>query len=186
MRIIGGQWRGRRLFAPEGTETRPTADRVREALFNIIRSDVYDARIFDPFAGSGSLSLEALSRGAAFCVMTDASKKAAASIRRNIELCGAQDRTRLIVSQWQAAIPSLRGERFSLVFLDPPYRMTEAYAQVTGRLLDEGMLTDDVLIVMEHAKDTTLPELPQQLEVYDVRRYGEVCLSLARRRSVEE
>ena len=77
MRIIGGQWRGRRLFAPEGMETRPTSDKVREALFNIIRSDVYDAQVFDVFAGSGALSLEALSRGAEFAVLTEASRKAA-------------------------------------------------------------------------------------------------------------
>ena len=89
MRIIGGQWRGRRLFAPEGMETRPTADKVREALFNIIQRDVYDARIFDAFAGSGALSLEALSRGAEFSVMTDASRKAVSAIRRRTEkYCG--------------------------------------------------------------------------------------------------
>ena len=89
MHIIAGERRGAQLFAPKGMDTRPTADRVREALFNIIRNDVYDARIWDVFAGSGALSLEALSRGAEFSVLTDASRKAAAAIKRNIELCGA-------------------------------------------------------------------------------------------------
>ena len=186
MRIIAGQWRGRRLFAPDGMDTCPTADRVREALFNIIRTDVYDAHIFDPFAGSGSLSLEALSRGAAFSVMTDASRKAAAAIKRNIELCRAQEQTRLIPSEWQAVIPSLRGQKFSLVFLDPPYRLTAAYAEVPERLLRENMLTDDALLVMEHSQEVTLPPLPPEFELYDTRRYGTVCLSLARRRSVNE
>lgn len=186
MRIIGGQWRGRRLFAPDGMDTRPTADRVREALFNIIRNDVWDARIFDAFAGSGSLSLEALSRGAAFAVLTDASRKAAAVIKRNIELCGAQEQTRLMITEWQAALPALRGQKFSLVFLDPPYRLVAAYAEVTARLLKEDMLTEDALIVMEHSSDVVLPELPEEVEVYDVRRYGTVCLSLVRRKGVEE
>ena len=186
MRIIGGQWRGRRLFAPEGMDTRPTSDRVREALFNIIRNDLDEARIWDVFAGSGALSLEALSRGAAFSVMTDASRKAVSAMKRNIELCGAGERTKVIVSEWQAAVPSLRGQKFSLVFLDPPYKLTGAYADVIRRLLDEGMLTEDALIVMEHSREAVLPELPQEAELYDTRRYGDTCLSLVRLRGEEE
>ena len=186
MRIIGGQWRGRRLFAPEGMETRPTSDKVREALFNIIRNDVFDARIWDVFAGSGALSLEALSRGAEFAVLTDASRKAAASIKRNIELCGAGEQTKLMVTEWQGAVSSLRGQKFSLVFLDPPYKLTSAYADVVKRLLEEKMLTDDALIVMEHSRDAALPELPDEVELYDTRRYGDTCLSLVRVRGAEE
>lgn len=185
MRIIGGQWRGRRLFAPEGMETRPTSDKVREALFNIIRGDVYDARVWDVFAGSGALSLEALSRGAESAVMTEASRKAAAAIKRNIELCGAGGKTRVIVSEWQAAVASLRGQQFSLVFLDPPYRMTQAYADVVRRLLDEKMLTEDALIVMEHAREAVLPELPAEVELFDTRQYGDTRLSLVRLRGEE-
>ena len=186
MRIIGGQWRGRRLYAPEGMETRPTSDKVREALFNIIRNDVFDAIVFDAFAGSGALSLEALSRGAEFAVMTDASRKAASAIKRNIELCGAGEKTKLLVSEWQAAVPSLRGKRFSLVFLDPPYKLTSAYHDVVRRLLDEDMLSEDALIVMEHAKDAVLPELPAEVELFDTRKYGDTCLSLVRRRGEAE
>ncbi len=186
MRIIGGQWRGRRLFAPEGMETRPTSDKVREALFNIIRNDVFDARIWDVFAGSGALSLEALSRGAEFAVLTDASRKAAASIKRNIELCGAGEQTKLMVTEWQGAVSSLRGQKFSLVFLDPPYKLTSAYADVVKRLLEENMLTEDALIVMEHSRDAALPELPDEVELYDTRRYGDTCLSLVRVRGAEE
>ena len=86
MRIIAGEARGRRLFAPEGDETRPTADRVREALFNIIRAEVEGAVVLDLFAGSGALALEAISRGAARAVLCDRSPKAVAVIRRNIAL----------------------------------------------------------------------------------------------------
>jgi len=186
MRIIGGQWRGRRLFAPEGMETRPTSDKVREALFNIIRNDVFDARIWDVFAGSGALALEALSRGAEYAVLTDASRKAASSIKRNIELCGAQEQTRLLVTEWQGAVSSLKGQKFSLVFLDPPYKLTGAYADVVNRLLAEDMLREDALIVMEHARDAVLPELPGGVELCDTRRYGDTCLSLVRRRGETE
>ncbi len=180
MRIIGGQWRGRRLFAPEGMETRPTSDKVREALFNIIRSDVPNARIFDVFAGSGALSLEALSRGAEFSVMTDASRKAVSAIKRNVELCGAQQQVRVLTTQWQGALSSLRGEQFSLIFLDPPYRMVEAYAEVPQKLIELNMLSEDALFVMEHSRDAVLPEMPEPLEIYDTRRYGDTCLTLAR------
>ena len=186
MRIIGGQWRGRRLFAPEGMETRPTSDKVREALFNIIRNDVFDARIWDVFAGSGALALEALSRGAEFAVLTDASRKASAAIKRNIELCGAQEQTRLLTTEWQGAVSSLKGQQFSLVFLDPPYKLTSAYADVVKRLLAENMLTEDALIVMEHSRDAVLPELPDEVDLYDTRRYGDTSLSLVRRRGAEE
>lgn len=186
MRIIGGQWRGRRLFAPEGMETRPTSDKVREALFNIIRNDVFDARIWDVFAGSGALALEALSRGAEFAVLTDASRKACAAIRRNIELCGAQERTRLLTTEWQGAVSSLKGEKFSLVFLDPPYKLTGAYHEVLRCLLAEDMLSEDALIVMEHSRDAAIQSLPEEFELYDTRRYGDTCLSLVRRRGAEE
>lgn len=183
MRIIGGEWGGRRLYAPEGMDTRPTADRVREALFNILRNRLEGAHTLDLFAGSGALSLEALSRGAEYAVMTEASRKAAAAIRRNAELCGAGERARLIVSEWQAAIPSLRGQRFSLVFLDPPYRMIEAYAQAAYRLQQEGLLADGACLVMEHARGVEIPGLAPDFEVFDTRRYGDVCISLARVRS---
>jgi len=186
MRIIGGEWKGRRLFAPEGMDTRPTSDKVREALFSIIQNHIWDARVIDLFAGSGALSLEALSRGAEFAAMIDSSRKAAAAIKRNIELCGAEEYTKLFTCEWQAALPLLRGQQFSLVFLDPPYRLIKSYREATDKLLSENMLTDDALIVMEHSREAELPELNQALEVYGTRRYGDTCLSLVRRRCEEE
>lgn len=185
MRIIGGQWRGRRLYAPEGMETRPTSDKVREALFNIIQRDVPGAQVLDLFAGSGALSLEALSRGAEAAVMTEPSRKAAQAVRRNIELCGAQDTARLIPSEWQAALAQLAGRRFSLVFLDPPWRMTGAYNDALNRLFSAQLLSEDALIVMEHSREAELAPLPEAFEMCDTRRYGDTCLSLVRLRSEE-
>lgn len=182
MRIIGGQWRGRRLYAPEGMETRPTSDKAREALFNIIRNDVLDAQVLDLFAGSGALALEALSRGAKAAILTESSRKAAQAARRNIELCGAQETARLILSEWQAALPQLAGQRFSLVFLDPPWRMTDAYNDAMNRLLTLDLLSEDALIIMEHSREAALPAVPDAFERCDVRRYGEACLSFVRLR----
>ena len=185
MRIIGGEWKGRRLFAPEGMDTRPTSDKVREALFSIIQNHIWDARVIDLFAGSGALALEALSRGAAHAVLCDCSKKAAAVIRRNIELMRAQDRTTLITGDWKTALSAGAGA-YTLVFLDPPYRLIKSYREAADKLLSENMLTDDALIVMEHSREAELPELNQALEVYGTRRYGDTCLSLVRRRCEEE
>jgi len=186
MRIIGGQWRGRRLYAPEGMETRPTSDKVREALFNIIRSDVFDAQVLDLFAGSGALSLEALSRGAEAAVMTEPSRKAVQAIRRNIELCHAEEQVKLIPSEWQAALSQLAGRKFTLVFLDPPWKMTNAYADAMTKLLGAGLLAEDALIVMEYSREAELPPVPEAFCVCDTRRYGDTCLSLVRLRSEEE
>ncbi len=185
MRVIGGEWGGRRLYAPEGNDTRPTADRVREALFNIIREDTWDAEVLDVFSGSGALSIEALSRGARHAVLIESSRKAAQIIRKNLDLCGAGEKAQLIIAPWESALPSLRGKQFSLVMLDPPYRLVEAYQQVAHRLLHEGMLQENALLVMEHARGVEIPGLEPEFEIFDTRRYGEVCLSLARVRSEE-
>ena len=185
MRIISGEARGRRLFAPDGTETRPTADRVREAVFNIIRSEVCGARVLDLFAGSGALALEALSRGAAHAVLCDCSKKAAAVIRRNIELMRAQDRTTLITGDWKTALSAGAGA-YTLVFLDPPYRMTDVYAQAANSLLSGGLLAPDALIVMEHAAELSIASLTPPLYVADRRTYRDTAISFVRIKQEDE
>ena len=184
MRIIGGEWRGRRLYAPEGMETRPTSDRVREALFNILQGRLAGARVLDLYAGSGALSLEALSRGAESAALADPSRKAVQAIRRNAELCGAQERIQVWATTWQQALPQLAGRRFTLVFLDPPYRQREAYSEAARRLREENLLEEDALLVLEHARGAEIESLPEEFEIFDTRRYGDTCLSLARERGV--
>lgn len=176
MRIIAGEHRGRRLFAPEGDETRPTSDKVREALFNIIRDDVFEAQVLDLFAGSGALALEALSRGARSAVLCDKSKKAASAIRRNIDLMRCGDRVRLVCGDWHSALAG----SFTLVFLDPPYRMNEVYVQAAEALISGGHLAPGALVVMEHASDVTIDGLPEPLVVTDVRRYRDTSLTFVR------
>jgi 16S rRNA (guanine966-N2)-methyltransferase len=179
MRIIAGDARGRKLFAPDGAETRPTADRVREALFNILGARVRDAVVLDLFAGSGALALEAISRGAAFAALCDVSREAARAIERNIELLGAQNRTALIQADWRTALSRLSGHRFSLVFLDPPYRMADAYARAAEAMAAQGLLAEGAVIVMEHAPQAP-PPLPDGFEVFDARRYGDTAVTLVR------
>jgi 16S rRNA (guanine966-N2)-methyltransferase len=180
MRIIAGEARGRRLFAPAGDETRPTSDRVRESLFSILGGRVAGAHVLDLFAGSGAMALEAISRGAASAVLCDSDRFAADVIARNIALVKAESRARLIRSDWRAALERLRGHRFSLIFIDPPYRMAQVYLQAAQALYDGQLLAQDAVIVMEHAADSPIA-LPGGFCTYDERRYGDTAIALVRR-----
>jgi 16S rRNA (guanine966-N2)-methyltransferase len=179
MRIIAGEARGRKLFTPDGAETRPTADRVRESLFNILGSRVLDAQVLDLFAGSGALALEAISRGAAFAALCDMSFDAVRVIERNIALMRAEERTLLIRADWREALGRLRGHRFSLVFLDPPYRMLDAYTSAAEAMKAQGLLETSAVLVMEHAVKSPLT-LPPGFEIFDERRYGDTAVALIR------
>ena len=123
MRIIAGAFRGRLLRAPKGNRIRPTIDRVRESIFNIIAAEVAGAKVLDLFAGTGAMGLEALSRGAQFCCFVDQGEEAVRLIRENVQLCAAQERSRIIQGPAASAIRRLGSENelFDLIFMDPPY-----------------------------------------------------------------
>lgn len=170
MRIIAGEKKSRKIEAPEGQETRPTADRIKEAMFSILQNRLYDARVLDLYAGSGALSLEALSRGAGQAVLVDKSFKACRVIRQNIETLGYQEKTQLLNMEDRKAIEWLEkeGRQFDLIFLDPPYRLeTTAICQ----RLAEKLMADGGLILCEHDRKTP-PETPDGLELRDRREYG--------------
>ena len=175
LRIVGGEWRGRRLCAPKGDSTRPTADRVRESLFNILMADVRDANVLDLFSGSGALALEALSRGAASATLVDVDRNAQQTIARNIETLGAHPRAKLIKSDWHSALASFQCP-FDLVFLDPPYALLDVYAQAASALAQRHLLAPGAILVMEHRATDPLV-LPAQFSIFDERRYGEAKLS---------
>jgi 16S rRNA (guanine966-N2)-methyltransferase len=181
LRIIGGEFKGRRLFAPDGRETRPTADRVRESLFNIIRNRLPGACVLDLFAGSGALSLEAVSLGAELAVACDSSKEAEKAIRRNVCLCGASDRVRIVASDWRGAVSHMT-DAFDVVFLDPPYRMREAYREAIEALKKAGLLKSDALIAMEYMSKEAPPPIPEDFVVFDTRRYGDTSIAFVRAR----
>jgi 16S rRNA (guanine966-N2)-methyltransferase len=154
MRIVGGQFRGRTLATPKSLAIRPTADRLREALFNILvhayGDPVAGARVLDLFAGTGALGLEALSRGAAFALFIDDAAEARALMRENVEALGLGGMSRIFrrdATKLGAAHPV---EPFSLVFLDPPYRQGLAEKALASARAG-GWLTPDALIVVEEA-----------------------------------
>ena len=175
MRVVAGRFGGRSLAAPRGSSTRPTSDRVREALFSILGSDlVQGARVLDLFAGSGALAIEALSRGAASATLVDSSAAAVAAIRRNLEALGVEAEVRR-----QDALGYLRGafrgaRQYDLVFLDPPYR----HASALGRELSTALgpvLASSARVVTE--SDRRAP-LELELALLDERRYGDTLIRI--------
>lgn len=181
MRIIGGQARGRTLVAPAGQKTRPTQDYVRESLFNIIRWDVEDARVLDLFAGTGALSLEAVSRGAREAVMVDMDRAAASAIRKNMQTSRLEAQCRLITRDYRAAMDLLKqeGRCFDVVFLDPPYRM-ENTGEICAALYDKALLAQEFLLVVEHRRGCA-PMLNDCFEAFDLRHYGDTEITFVRR-----
>ncbi|MBR4235287.1 MAG: 16S rRNA (guanine(966)-N(2))-methyltransferase RsmD [Clostridia bacterium] len=186
MRIIGGEARGRRLIAPDGFDTRPTADKTREALFSILMREVPGAHVLDLFAGTGALALEALSRGAESAVMCDFSPKAKAAILRNTEtVLKGRTGAEFIYGDYKKALAQLAGRRFDIVFLDPPYALNEAYAYTLSFLQRHNMLSEDGIIIAERAKDRVL-ELPEYAVIYDSRTYRDTCLDFIRLETSDE
>jgi 16S rRNA (guanine966-N2)-methyltransferase len=154
MRIVGGRWRGRALTGPDTQAIRPTADRLRESLFNILihghGDPMSDARVLDLFAGTGALGLEALSRGAAFVLFVDEGAQARALLRGNVEALGAGGVTRIFRRDATKLGPARPVEPFSLVFADPPYgRDLAAPALASAR--EGGWLAPEALVVVEES-----------------------------------
>lgn len=179
MRIIAGEKRSRKLIAPDGMDTRPTADRAKEALFSILMPRLSGARVLDLYAGSGALALEALSRGAGSAVLADLSPKACKAIAQNIAALDYQQRARLLHCADMAAITQLRreGAAFDLIFLDPPYRMDTSAVCDT---LAQTLLAPDGILIVEHARETP-PRPGAGLMLMDRREYGVAGISFYRR-----
>lgn len=178
MRIIAGALRGRRLQAPQGLETRPTADRVRETLFSMLGSRLGgfdDLRVADLYAGSGSLGLEAISRGAAHACFVETDSRAAAAIRANAETLAVAERVRLIVG---SALALPRSEPFDLIFADPPYRPGSGTAVVQA-VADAGWLAPGGWMAVETQRDEAVD--PHGWSVEAQRAVGRAGLTLLRR-----
>jgi 16S rRNA (guanine(966)-N(2))-methyltransferase RsmD len=176
--VIGGAAKGRKVRIPKGSTVRPTAGRVKESLFNILRRDFSGARVLDVFAGSGNLSIEALSRGAASAVLIDASERSGAMIRENLRRLGFDARTEVWISTAARALKSLarRNESFELIFLDPPYDRgwVGRTLEIIGRC---NLLRNHGILVIEHsAREAAKPKYGS-LQLHDQRRYGDTLLS---------
>jgi 16S rRNA (guanine966-N2)-methyltransferase len=181
LRIIAGALKGR-VLAPVQGRTRPTAARVREAIFNILGAAVAEARVLDLFAGTGALGIEALSRGAAAAVFVEDQPSALKGLRRNLETLGLLERSQVLPLPVAAALRQLaaRREPFGLVFLDPPYGGGAASATLKA-LAASGLILPQAWVVAEHSRRETLPETSGALRQQTLRRYGDTQVAIYRR-----
>ena len=179
MRIITGSARGRKLKEPKGMDTRPTTDKVKEGLFNIIQFELEGRRVLDLFAGTGQLGLEALSRGAEHCTFVDRRREAADLVKENVKLCRFEDRAQVVQEEAQWFLRSC-GERFDVIFLDPPFR-TDLLAQCLEEIARFDILREHGIIVCESGADQSVPALTSPYEAGREYRYGQIKLTVCRR-----
>lgn len=173
MRIIAGTFKGRRLAAVRG-RLRPTAEKVRGAVFDILGTAVHQARVLDLFAGTGALGIEALSRGAREAVLVEDHPVALAVLRRNLETLGLGPKARVMPLSVPRALKKLaaKREQFNLAFLDPPYGQGLA-ASTLASLTALGLLASPAWVVAEHSRREKLPERFNRLHLWELRRYGD-------------
>ena len=182
MRVVGGRLRGRNLAAPKSQSIRPTSDRLRESVFNILAhahdDPVTGARVLDLFAGTGALGIEALSRGAAFALLIDDGAEARALIRQNVDTLGLGAATRVFRRDATKLGPVHPVEPFGLAFLDPPYRKGLA-EQALASMRDGGWLVPQALVVVEEAADAAVVA-PDGFTELDRRTYDDTMVAFLR------
>ncbi len=179
MRVVGGRLGGRRLRAVPGRETRPTSDRVKEALFGVLGDRVEGTRVLDLFAGTGALAIEALSRGAASAVLVEQAAPAVAVIRANLDALDLNDTVKVRRTRAETYLRTQRDGPFDLVMLDPPYGTP--VGQITGLLgrLARTALAPGAVVVVEAPARAEAPPWPPGLDLEPPRRYGDTALHLA-------
>ncbi len=184
MRIIAGTARGRTFEAPHGRDTRPTLDRVRENVFNILQMKVRGAKVLDLFSGSGAMAFEAISRGAEEAVLVDSDRAANTVQRQNAVKLRMEEQCRILHCDWQLAVRQLKaaGERFGVIFLDPPYAMHDMEPVMESL---RPLMADDAVILLEH-EAKVFPTTPDGFDLYDSRKYGIAGVSFFRLYREEE
>ena len=185
MRIIGGQLKGRKLRLKDAKGIRPTTDRVRAAVFNILRMDNTDARVLDLFAGTGAMGIEAISRGATSAVFVDSGHDSMKILKKALLEFGITEQCRIMNKKALPALKLLFAEenKFDLVFIDPPYKSEET-EKVLKQLSQLDVLTKGAAVVVEHGNDKDLPDDINSLKKIDKRRYGDTMVTFYENRGV--
>jgi 16S rRNA (guanine966-N2)-methyltransferase len=178
IRIIGGELKGRKLATVRGIKTRPTSDRVRESIFNILGDRVRGARVLDLYAGTGAMGIEALSRGAESVLFADHHGAALAALEKNIKACSLQSRANMVRWDLLNNLNIIRSNRraFNLVFLDPPYNKNMIKPTLSNLGISQS-LEKGSLLVLEHSPLEPIPENLPGFKMSDQRRYGKTLVS---------
>ncbi len=182
LRVISGDFRGKRLYTPTGKAVRPTSDKVKESIFNMIAAHLEDAVVLDAFAGTGGLGIEALSRGADKAYFMDNSNESISLIKKNIDHCTVNDRARVIFGSFDRVADKIV-DKLDIIFLDPPY-FKALLPESLQLICDLDMLSDDGIIVVEHPMEQDLPDTfstangENSLDKQKERRYGSIKVSI--------
>jgi 16S rRNA (guanine966-N2)-methyltransferase len=180
MRITGGQAKGRVLSSLKGLKIRPTSDRVREAIFSLIGQNLTGLKALDLFAGTGSLGIEALSRGALSALFVDNSSRSIKLIKKNLTLCGYERSGSTLKKDLTRGLPrksSLMEKEFDLIFIDPPYGK-KVIPSLLAELTEREMLASSSVVITESYKGQTLPSVVGKLQRVDTRTYGETRIGI--------
>ena len=178
MRIISGKFRGKKLQGPRHADLRPTSDRLKESLFNILGPDVQGASVLDAFAGTGAIGLEALSRGAREVVFIESSRDAVRLIRKNLELCAVTSAYQILQEDVFTSMRTLArtGFRADIAFLDPPYHWGP-YCDLIGTLFHTGIVSAGSRVILEHHSKAAVPESETGFRCVRTLRQSDKCLS---------
>lgn len=181
MRVISGSAKGTNLYSLEGNTTRPTLDRIKETLFNIIQVHIHKANVLDLFSGSGALAIEALSRGASYATLCDKCGKAIGIINKNVEKTHLKNKCTIIHKDYEKSLEMLNGSKFDIIFIDPPYAQNIAVKAIE-KIMELNLLAEDGIIIIETDNDKREEEQLENIEIdkYDIRSYGRVKLIFLR------
>jgi 16S rRNA (guanine966-N2)-methyltransferase len=181
MRVIAGKYRSRHLIAPRGFDTRPTSDRLRETLFNVLAPHIKDAAFLDLYAGSGANGIEALSRGAKQVTFVEKAAPAIAAIRANLKALEIQEGPQLEIGSVGTSLKRLQEQKqtFNIIFLDPPYNAASEYTRVLGMLggAYHALLASDAVVIVEHHRKLGLETIYGNLHRYRLLEQGDAALS---------
>lgn len=177
MRVIGGNLRGTKLYTLEGLDTRPTLDRVKESLFNIINFDLKDSAFLDLFAGSGAIGIEAASRGSKKVIMCEKSREAFKIINKNLEKTRLENEIKLYNMDFEKCIQNELNEKFDIIYLDPPYKTDYAY-KAAKLILERQLLNKDGIIILETDIEQIVEKQFENLNLEEInkKKYGRACL----------
>lgn len=181
MRIISGKSRGTTLYALDDNATRPTLDRVKESIFNIIQNEILDSTVLDLFSGSGAIALEAISRGAKKAVLCDNSKKAISIINKNREKTHSKESTSVYNTDFKTCLKDISSEKFDIVYLDPPYK-TNLAIEALELILELDIVDKNSKIIIETDEESVIEKLEKlEIEITDKRKYGRAYVIFVKR-----
>ncbi len=181
MRVIGGKYRGQKLKSPRGMKVRPITDRVKESLFGYLGAGVEGASVLDLFAGTGSLGIEALSRGAEFVCFVEKHAPTVRIIKENLRRVGAEERAKVITAELPRLLVRLKGDRgrYDLIFLDPPFRIDfKVLAEIFQGIVEGDFLAEGVQVVYRHSPHLRYNPPEEMWSLTDRRSYGDSVISL--------